>query len=100
MILIGDCCDKKDDTKSMEVSVAPNPFRDACVIAFRSMEQGQAIITITDLNGRPVSAPIVREVGVDQEVRVPFSAQAVEMGVYQYRVMIGERIATGRLIVQ
>ena len=35
-----------------------------------------------------------------EDTRVPFSAQAVEMGVYQYRVMIGERVATGRLIVQ
>ncbi len=98
--LIGDCCENKGAEKSMEVSVFPNPFRTECVIAFRAVEQGRAVISITDLNGRPVTTPIAQDVNAGQDVRIPFSAQAVEMGVYQYRVMVGERVATGRLIVQ
>jgi hypothetical protein len=98
--LIGDCCEKKDGEKSMEVSVTPNPFRTECVIAFRAMEEGRAVITVTDLNGRPVTTPIAQDVYAGHDVRIPFSAHAVEMGVYLYRVMVGERVATGRLIVQ
>ena len=98
--LIGECCEDKGDDKSMEVSVWPNPFRTECVIAFRALEQGRATITITDLNGRPVAMPIVRDVNSGQEVRIPFSASQVEMGVYQYHVIIGDRTASGRLIVQ
>ena len=100
MILIGDCCDKPEAVKSIEVSVTPNPFRDQCVIAFEAQEEGTATIAIFDLNGRPVNEITVTGVTQGQQVRVPFSADAVEMGVYQYRVTIGSRTAAGRMIVQ
>ncbi|MBX7129712.1 MAG: T9SS type A sorting domain-containing protein, partial [Flavobacteriales bacterium] len=100
--LVGECCDHKGkgDKKLMEVSVSPNPFRTECVISFRALEAGRATVTITDLNGRPVSSAITQDVSAGQDVRIPFSAAQVEMGVYQFRVIIGDRTATGRLIVQ
>jgi hypothetical protein len=98
--LTGACCDKSTADKVMEVTVTPNPFRESCVIAFEVLEEGTATVAIFDLNGRPVKNITVTGVTKGQQVRVPFSADAVEMGVYQYRVMIGSRTAAGRMIVQ
>jgi hypothetical protein len=98
--LNGECCKKEEVAgKSMDVSVTPNPFRDACVIAFTSQENATAVMRIFDLNGRPVVDVLNRAVHAGEEVRVPFSAGQVQRGVYQYRLSIGGKEISGRLIV-
>jgi hypothetical protein len=98
-MVTGDCCDKKGE-KALEVNVAPNPFRDVCVISFSSVENGRAVLSLFDQNGRPVAELFNANVKDGQEVRVPFAADHVEMGVYQYRLVIGDQTTSGRVIVQ
>ena len=100
IMLVGNCCDKPGGGKAMEVSVSPNPFRDECVIAFKATETAKAVLRIFDLNGRPVAEAFNATVTEGQEVRVRFTADQVQRGIYQYSLSIGGEVATGRIIVQ
>ncbi|MBL0043533.1 MAG: T9SS type A sorting domain-containing protein [Flavobacteriales bacterium] len=82
------------------MSVSPNPFRDECVIAFKATKTAKAVLNIIDMNGRPVAEAFNATVTKGQEVRVRFTADQVQRGIYQYSLLIGNEVVTGRLIVQ
>ncbi len=94
-----DCC-KGLDEKAMVVSVMPNPFTERCEIMFVAPESGAASVTIYDLSGRVVAELLSSGVVEGQTLRVPFAPGSVGSGVYQYRVTIGERMVTGRMIME
>ncbi|MFZ1687576.1 MAG: hypothetical protein WAU70_09155, partial [Flavobacteriales bacterium] len=91
---------KEDNDNKLLVSAQPNPFMDACALRFMAPEKGQAILTVHDASGRMVIEAFNANVEAGQNVNVGVRKEQLGFGLYEYRVVIGSRVARGTLLVQ
>jgi len=87
---------------SMKVltTVSPNPFRDECEIAFIALEEGHAMLEVSDLQGRKVAELYNGQVSPDQQVRVNFRPVENGSGLFIYRIMLNGTEVRGRMLYQ
>lgn len=98
--LMGDCCGYADQQKVMEVSVVPNPSRDITTLSFKAVSEGRAVLSLYDVQGRPMRVLFDGMVTEGQEVRVRQEVSALDPGVYPYQLLLNGRMVHGRLMVQ
>lgn len=88
------------DTKKLLVSAQPNPFMDLCKLNFTAPERGQATVTVHDASGRVVAELYNNNVEAGESVEMNLRKEQLGFGLHEYRVVIGQNIARGTLLVQ
>ena len=85
------------------VAVYPNPFRDKTNISFELNVDSDVILEIYDMNGKKVISLIDKKLpaGTHQSKwqGASGSGEALESGIYIYRLISGDNIKTGRIIL-
>ncbi len=76
----------------------PNPFNPATTITFTMNEGGLATLTVFDVTGREV-ASLVNEVLSAGTHRRTFDASGLASGVYYYRLRVGDRVESKRMML-
>ncbi|MEO8067870.1 MAG: hypothetical protein ABI599_09280, partial [Flavobacteriales bacterium] len=91
---------KESGGKKLLVSAQPNPFMDLCKLNFTAPERGQATVTVHDASGRMVMEAYNADVAAGENVEINLRKEQLGFGLYEYRVVIGQHIARGTLLVQ
>ncbi|MDX1531776.1 MAG: PKD domain-containing protein, partial [Rhodothermales bacterium] len=81
-----------------EVAVVPNPSDGRAVVTYTLDERGDVRLTVYDLLGREVAVldEGPREAGAHRAV---FDGTGLPSGVYTYRLEVGDRLQSGRLVL-
>ena len=92
-------CKKQDEKKSI-VLVGANPFRERCELTLVPVKDGDAVVTITDLQGRTIKHAFTGDVHANEPVRVIFQPEKVGTGTFIYHVRMGTEEFHGRVMHQ
>ncbi len=76
----------------------PNPFNPATTIPFTLAEDGRVRLRIFDARGRLVAQPMDAELAAGRH-EVPFTAVGLPSGAYFYRVEVGDRLQTRKMML-
>ena len=77
-------------------TLLPNPVRDMALLRLSGAAPQQAVLTITDIQGR-----VVRSIGDIRENEITISREGMEPGYYLFRLTEGDHLlARGKFIVQ
>ena len=84
-------------SREIKVSNYPNPFRQRVTIGYRLPAPGHVRLTVYDVLGREL-AVLVDERQSAGSHSAKLDASSWPSGVYLYRLEVGNRVATGRLV--
>ena len=84
-------------SREIEVSNYPNPFRQRVTIEYRVPAGGHVRLTVYDVLGREL-AVLVDEKQSAGSHSAKLDASSWPSGVYLYRLEVGNRVSTGRLV--
>ncbi|MBK6628507.1 MAG: hypothetical protein IPG35_13080 [Flavobacteriales bacterium] len=85
--------------KSLEVTASPNPFRVMTTLRFTADRDGQAVLDLTDLQGRPVARLFDGRVERNADYQVELTADGLTGTTYLYHLMLDGRSVHGRLVL-
>jgi hypothetical protein len=85
-------------TTPLAVSTYPNPFRDVVRFEIRSATGGQGELNIYDMQGTRISTFAVGKVPAGQVFRFEYRMPATPMQTLMYRMTVGNRQVTGKLM--
>jgi len=94
---------KPADDKGMvkiDVIATPNPFRDQCTLTIVAQENGKAVVTITDMQGRRIAEAYNGPVTAGEATYVSFKPVDNGSGTFLYRVSMNGEVAHGRMMYQ
>ncbi|HRH70068.1 MAG TPA: hypothetical protein PLB89_11225, partial [Flavobacteriales bacterium] len=93
---------KVDYTDAMKIIVnaAPNPFRDQCTLTIVAKENGKAVVTITDMQGRRIADAYNGPVTAGEATHVSFKPVDNGSGTFLYHVTLNGEEAHGRMMYQ
>jgi hypothetical protein len=77
----------------------PNPFNPTTMIRFGVPEQAAVRLEVYDMLGRRVSVLVNNEVRAPGRYQVPFDGARLASGVYIYRLVVGEKVITRRMVL-
>ncbi|NUN68598.1 MAG: T9SS type A sorting domain-containing protein [Bacteroidetes bacterium] len=77
----------------------PNPFNPSTMIAYDVPATGAVTLKVFDLLGREVRT-LVQEVQSPRQYTVRFDADGLSSGVYLYRLQLGDRVLTNRMVLR
>ncbi|MEZ4800803.1 MAG: T9SS type A sorting domain-containing protein [Flavobacteriales bacterium] len=86
--------------KGGHVTVYPNPAVDQTNFVFKAVESGKAMIEIYDLAGDKVASVYTASVEAGNEYKTTFNAGSLATGVYMYKLVNGNSVEMGRLIIK
>jgi hypothetical protein len=84
----------------MMVTAAPNPFRNESTIRFEALEDGHAVVEVSDMQGRKVGELFNAQVSKGQQVQATFRPVENGSGMFLYRVILNNSEVRGRLLYQ
>jgi hypothetical protein len=84
--------------ESVQLTTAPNPFRQRTTLRYTLPEQARVRLEIYDVLGRQVASPVDTRKEAGRH-RTDFSAQNLSSGVYFGRLKVGETVVTQKLTV-
>ena len=77
----------------------PNPFNPSCVVSFRALFSGTAVLTVYDALGRRVRTLFEGAVDANRRYERTFDASALGSGVYVVRLSSGGRVSTKKMLL-
>nr|MBP9212877.1 S8 family peptidase [Bacteroidota bacterium] len=77
----------------------PNPFNPSTVISYDVPATGPVTLKVFDLLGREVRT-LVQEVQTPRNYSVRFDADGLSSGVYLYRLQLGDRVLSSRMMLR
>jgi hypothetical protein len=84
----------------IEAMTYPNPFNAATTIEFKNLNaSARATVEIYSLDGRKVAELFDENVEADRTYQVKWNAEDVPDGTYMYRIVCGDNVATGRMVL-
>jgi hypothetical protein len=86
------------EPEPFDLRVYPNPFNDLLRFEFVPTADGQATIEIMDILGRKVSTIFDCPVEVGILYNAVFNPESIPVGVYIYRIKIGEKTTLGKVV--
>lgn len=76
----------------------PNPFNSTTSISYTLMETSHIRLEVLDIHGRHIST-LVDELLTSGEHNTQWDASSFENGVYIYRIIVGNTVESGRMLV-
>lgn len=80
----------------------PNPFNDNCRLAFTLEEAGTVNISLHTISGRQIGRPFHKRLGKGSHAvdidDIPGAAAGLKPGVYIYRMVLDDRVLSGKLV--
>jgi Secretion system C-terminal sorting domain len=84
----------------LEAMTYPNPFNTTTTVEFKNLDAtSKGTVEIYSLDGRKVAELYNGNVEADKTYQLKWDAQDVPDGTYMYRIVCGENVATGRMIL-
>lgn len=88
-----------DMAKGSSISSYPNPFSNSTTISFTAEESGPTSLKVYDLTGREVATLFEGNVEAGAQYAETFKASNKKGGVYIYRLVNGNTIKSGRMLM-
>ncbi|MBL7964183.1 MAG: T9SS type A sorting domain-containing protein [Flavobacteriales bacterium] len=92
--------DTDTEKEGLVVSVFPNPVSSAATfVIVGAVEEGNTTLELYSANGLAVGRSVIGS-ATAAELRYNWDARSLAPGIYFYKVLNGDQIATGRVVVQ
>ncbi len=82
-----------------EVVAYPNPANEQATVAFTLAKPGRVSLSMSDLQGRQVAAPVVVQAAAAGSQTLRIATAALATGLYQYRLTVDGYVVSGKLSV-
>jgi hypothetical protein len=89
--------EKATPAESKLIGTYPNPFRSEATIAYALADESDVELTVYDMRGRKVRTLVDERQSAGRK-NATLQARSLASGVYVFRLQIGDRLETGRLV--
>lgn len=89
--------EKATPAESKLIGTYPNPFRSEATIAYALADESDVQLTVYDMLGRKVRTLVDERQSAGRK-KATLQARSLASGVYLFRLRIGDRLETGRLV--